>query len=107
MDFTPLIAPSVTALIAAGGTYAALTSRIARLEARVEYVERQQEGTSSLSAQIAALSQKVDDLREDVRRHNGVVERTVELEQSTKAAWHQINSLKADIDRYHKAGGPS
>lgn len=74
MDWTPFIAPIVTAIIAASGTYAAMAARLARIE------------------------QKVDDLADDVRRHNGVVERTTIVEQSQKASWRAIDSLRKDTD---------
>lgn len=72
MDWTPFIAPTVTAVIAASGMYAAMSSRLARIE------------------------QKVDDLADDVRRHNGVVERTAILERDQKAAWREIEKVRND-----------
>ena len=74
MDITPYVAPMVTAVIAASGTYAAMSSRLARIE------------------------QKVDDLADDVRRHNGVVERTAILERDQKAAWREIEKVRSDTN---------
>lgn len=106
MDLAPYVAPAVTAFLAAGGTYMAVVTKLARLEVRIEHVERAQVDTHELSRQIAAIGAKVDDLREDVRKHNGIVERTVTLEQSTKAAWHQIDAMRDDIHDI-KVGGSS
>lgn len=72
-DLTPFVTPIVTAVIAASGTYAAMASRLARLET------------------------KMDDLGDDVRKHNGVVERTAGLEHERDAIWRAINDLKADV----------
>lgn len=79
MDITPYIGPLATAFIAAGGTYAAMSARLARIE------------------------QKVDDLADDVRRHNGVVERTAVLERDQKAAWREIDKIRASMcDEMHR-----
>lgn len=56
MDWTPYIGPIVTALVAAGGTYAAVSAKLARLETAIA------------------------DLRRDVEKHNSVMERTYGLE---------------------------
>ena len=105
MDFTPYIGPIVTALITAGATYAAIVSRLSRLEVRIEHVERNQIDTNTLSAQIAALAQKVDDLREDVNQHNRVVERTYKTENDMETMWKRHDELKErihDLEQYHK-----
>lgn len=74
MDLTPYISVIVTALITAGGTYAAITSRLTRLETMIA------------------------DLRRDVEKHNNVVERTVALERDMSTAYKRIDELKeADI----------
>jgi len=73
MDWTPFVAPLVTAIIAASGTYAAVSSRLARLET------------------------KMDDLSADVRRHNGVVERTAILERDEKSLWRAVDELKGEV----------
>ena len=105
MDITPYIGAIVTALITAGATYAAIVSRLAKLEVRIDHVERNQIDTNTLSAQIAALSQKVDDLREDVAQHNHVVERTYKAENDMKTMWTRHDELKErvhELEQYHK-----
>lgn len=97
MDITPYVGTLVTAFITAGATYAAIVSRLARLEVRIEHVEHDQVDVHTLSRQIAALDTKVDVLCEDVRKHNSVVERTTVLEQSSKAAWKQIDAIKDEL----------
>ena len=88
MDFTPFIAPLVTAIIAAAGTYAAISSRLTRLETMIV------------------------DLRRDVEKHNQVVERTFKLEVDMSTAFKRIDELKARDDKLeskmealHKIGG--
>lgn len=105
MDWTPYVGAIVTALITAGATYAAIVSRLSRLEVRIEHVERNQIDTNTLSAQIAALAQKVDDLREDVSQHNRVVERTYKTETDMETMWKRHDELKErihDLEQYHK-----
>ncbi len=72
MDWGPYIGPIVTALIAAGGTYAAVSAKLARLE--------------------TALT----DLRRDVEKHNSVLERVYKLESDNATAFHHIDSLRED-----------
>jgi outer membrane murein-binding lipoprotein Lpp len=105
VDWTPYIGTIVTALITAGATYAAIVSRLSKLEVRIDHVERHQIDTNTLSAQIAALSQKVDDLREDVSKHNRVVERTYKTETDMETMWKRHDELKErihDLEQYHK-----
>ena len=105
MDITPYIGTIVTALITAGATYAAIVSRLSKLEVRIDHVERNQIDTNTLSAQIAALSQKVDDLRDDVSQHNKVVERTYKTENDLDTMWKRHDELKErihELEAYHK-----
>jgi len=74
VDWTPYIAPIVTVVIAVVTFYGMVSSRLARIET------------------------KVDDLTEDVRRHNGVVERTAIMERDQKAVWRNIESNRNDIN---------
>ena len=97
MDWTPYIAPVVTALLAAGATYAAMMSQLSELKVRVEHVEKQQMDIHALSNQIAGLAAKVDDLREDVGKHNNIIERTFKLESDTKTAFHRIDELRDEV----------
>jgi uncharacterized protein YlxW (UPF0749 family) len=104
MDITPYIAPIVTAIITAGATYAAIVSRLSRLEVRIEHVERQQMDVHTLSNQIASLSAKVDDLRRDVEKHNNVVERLVTVEGQQKTMWRRQDDLREEVHEL-KVGG--
>lgn len=70
----------VTALIAAGGTYAAVSAKLARLE------------------------QSITDLRRNVEKHNQVIERTFKLESDTATAFHRIDELRDDLHEL-KIGG--
>jgi outer membrane murein-binding lipoprotein Lpp len=104
VDFTPYVAPIVTAIITGGATYAAMVSRLTRLEVRVEHLEHDQIDANTLSAQIAALSAKMDDLRADVEKHNNLVERMCKVEQQIPTMWKRQDELR---DAMHdiKIGG--
>lgn len=70
MDITPYIGTIVTVIIAVGSVYAAIASRLTKLE-----------------TMIATLNKTVD-------KHNNVVERTYKLEQNVENIYHQIDELK-------------
>lgn len=73
MDITPFIAPIATALCAFAGSYMAFSTRLTRVET------------------------KLDVLSERVERHNSVMERTARLEQENRNIYHQLDDLKAGI----------
>lgn len=76
MDFiADNISAIVTIVIAVGATYAAISSRITKLETLI------------------------DDLRRDVEKHNGVIERTYGLEADMKAVQVDMSHLKEQIDK--------
>lgn len=104
LDIGPYLAPIVTAIIAAGATYAAMLSRITRLETRIEAVERVNASVNSLTNQITALSVKLDELKSDVSKHNQLIERTFQLESETKAQWRRIDELRGELHEV-KVGG--
>ena len=70
MDITPYLGTIVTVIIAVGGVYAAISSRLTRLETMIE-----------------ALTQNVE-------KHNKVVERTFKLETEVENIYHRIDDLK-------------
>ena len=73
LDIGPYLAPIVTVIIAIVTFYGMVSSRLARIET------------------------KMDDLTEDVRRHNGIAERTTVLERDQKAVWREIEKNRTDI----------
>ena len=95
LDIGPYLAPIITAIITGGATYAAMVSRLTRLEVRVEQLEGGAMDVHALSNQITALSVKLDELKTDVAKHNSVVERLYQVENETKAQWKRIDELKA------------
>jgi uncharacterized protein YlxW (UPF0749 family) len=103
MDITPYIGPLVTAMVAAGGTYAALTGRIARLEARVDHLDREQPDMRLLASQMATLTAKFDSLHEEVAKHNKVIERTFRLETEMTTNWHRLDELRDEM--HERLGG--
>ncbi|MBP3883626.1 MAG: hypothetical protein J6D54_01635 [Olsenella sp.] len=73
MDITPYLGVIATVGLALVTFYGAVSTRLARLET------------------------KLDDLVDDVQKHNGVVERTAILERDQKATWKQIDSMRREI----------
>lgn len=70
MDFTPYIGTIVTVIIAVGGFYIAIVSRLTRLETMIE-----------------TLTTTVD-------KHNNMVERTYKLESDVDNLYHRYDELK-------------
>lgn len=65
----------VSIIVAVGATYAAISSRLAKLETLIA------------------------DLRRDVEKHNGVIERTYGLEADMKAVQVEVSTIKEAIDK--------
>lgn len=70
MDITPYIGTIVTVIIAVGSVYAAIASRLTRLETKIE-----------------ALTQTTE-------KHNNVIERTYKLETDVSNIYHRLDELK-------------
>lgn len=70
MDITPYLGTIVTVIIAVGSVYAAISSRLARLETQIE------------------------NLVHETNKHNQVIERTFKLEQDVKNIYYRIDDLK-------------
>lgn len=73
MEPSAFVAPVVTVVIAVVSFYGMTSARLARIE------------------------QKVDDLADDVRRHNGVVERTGIAERDIKTAFTKYEDLRDEV----------
>ena len=80
MDITAYISPIITVVIAAFAAYMAMKN-----------------ANEQLSIQIASLTAKVDGLKEDVEKHNNLVERTYKLESDNKTAFKRIDELRESI----------
>jgi len=80
VDITPYIGTIVTVVIAVGSVYAAISSRLTKLETLIV------------------------DLRRDVEKHNGVIERTYNLEADVREAKTEIANLYHRYDDL-KIGG--
>lgn len=65
----------VSIIIAVGATYAAISSRLTKLETLI------------------------GELRRDVEKHNGVIERTYGLEADMKAVQVEVSTIKETIDK--------
>lgn len=70
MDITPYLGTIVTVIITVGGVYAAISSRLARLETKIESLVRETE------------------------KHNSVIERTYKLETEVTNIYHRLDELK-------------
>lgn len=86
MDITPYIGYVVTAVI----TF--ITLYVATKNSNNQKFEE-------LKVQIATLSQQVADLRDDVEKHNNLVERTYVVETNLHTAFKRIDELKAKDEK--------
>ena len=71
------IGPVFTALCAFAGSWFAFSTRLTRVE------------------------EKVDNLATSVNKHNEVIERTFKLEERMDGALHSLDDLKDEVHRYH------
>ena len=74
MDITPYVGTIVTVIIAVGGVYAAIASRLARLEAMIE------------------------NLTTVTEKHNSVIERTYKLETEVTNLYHRYDDLAKKVE---------
>lgn len=80
MDLTPYIGTIVTVVIAFGAFYGAVNARLAKTE------------------------QKLDDLKDQVEKHNQVIERTYRLETEVSNLYYRYDKLRGDV-KDAKIGG--
>ena len=73
MDITPYLGPIVTALVTGGSVYAALVTKLARLETEMV------------------------NLRNEVEKHNQLVERTYKVEADVNNLYHRYGELREEI----------
>lgn len=73
----------------------------------------------AMSTRLAVLETKIDDLAEDVRKHNDLIERVTKLEVNDKAQWerlderraqanateHELHQLHNLVSSFHHVGG--
>ena len=74
MNITPYIGTIVTVIIAVGGVYAAIASRLTRLETMIEQ------------------------LTKSVDKHNTVIERMTTAEADIRNLYHRYDELKHEDD---------
>lgn len=75
-----LITPVISAVIAAFGCYVAMTNKLTKLETLIA------------------------DLKEDVEKHNSVMERTYKNEQDITNIYHRVDRIEGRCERHF---GPS
>lgn len=78
IELSTIISPVFSALCAFAGSWLAFSTRLAKVE------------------------QKVDDLTKSVNKHNEVIERTFKLEERMDGALHSLDDLKDEVHRYHQ-----
>lgn len=64
-----------------------------------------QKQLNDIGLSIVRLETKMDDLTEDVRKHNGVVERTTVVERDMETMWKRHDELKErvhELESYHR-----
>ena len=71
----PIASGIVGAFISAFGVYVAITNRLTRLETLI------------------------DQLRDEVEKHNAIVERTYKLEADSATSWKRYDELTARVER--------
>lgn len=92
MEWTILISPIVSALIAAFGAYTA-TKRAA--EERERAMEaRMNERDIEIKSELAAIATEVKLLSQRTEKHNNVMERTYRLEADVENLYHRYDELK-------------
>lgn len=73
IDLSGLLPSAFTALVTFAGAWMAFTSRITRIETKIDY------------------------LSERVEKHNGVVERTYKIESDVATMWRCHDELKDEV----------
>lgn len=80
----------VTIVLAFGATYAAFSSRITKLETRIDDSDK-------------LTRVQIEDLRADVEKHNNMIERTYALEGQTAVHEQRITASEARIKKLEGA----
>lgn len=75
LDVSVFVPSLISALITFAGSYMAFSTRLAKVET------------------------KIDGLSKSVEKHNGVVERTFKLESDMATMWHRHDELKEDLEK--------
>lgn len=99
MEWTVLISPIVSALVAVFGAYQAV---------KREADERERKYAAAiarLETKIAQLETKVDLLSDRVEKHNNTIERTFRLESEVDNLYHRYDEVRNDIKCITKTGG--
>lgn len=109
-DPIPYLSSIVAAVLAYIAMRTATERRFGELEAKLSAQEERilqvREDTRSVRevlAQIAQLSAKLDDIAEDVRQHNHIMEKTIALEHELRATRAEVSALRDGM----KVGGTS
>lgn len=93
VDLTPYISSIVTAVIAIVGGYVAMKN------SNNQKFDELKSQNAELMAQNAAQTAEIRALKEQVEKHNGVLERVYKLESDMRTAFKRIDELKAEDKR--------
>ena len=86
--------------------FATIEAQQAAQDERINRALEDSRISRELTNTIATLSAKMDDLRDDVSKHNALIERTYVVERDVATAFHRIDELREDIhDMKHQSGG--
>ena len=77
IELSVFIGPAIAALCAFAGSWFAFSTRLAKVETKLDTIEKKQD------------------------RHNDVIERTYKIEERLSYIDHAIDDIKTEIHRYH------
>ena len=100
MDITPYIGAIVAIVGGMAGIYAAISSKLARLETLIQDDQALQKAhETTWLAKEDAVHQEIVGLRREVEKHNNVIERVYELEQNTAVQEQRITASEARLKK--------
>lgn len=104
MDITPYLGAIVAIVGGMAGIYAAISAKLARLETLIQDNQALQKAhETTWLAKEDAVHQEIELLRKEVEKHNSVVERTYELEQSAAVHEQRITANEARLKKLEGA----
>lgn len=100
MDITPYIGAIVAIVGGMAGIYAAISSKLSKLETLIEDNQKLQKAhETTWLAKEDAVHQEIVDLRKDVEKHNNYIERTYVLEAASAVHEQRITANEARIKK--------
>ena len=78
VDLTAFISPLIAAACTFAGSWLAFSTRLARLETKLDAIEKKQD------------------------KHNNVIERVFKVEERLSYIDHAIDDIRSDMNHYHR-----